>query len=214
MPSNVLVASGGAEGQPQAKLIDFGIARAVDDLQMTQTGMIVGTAHYIAPEQAAGQPVTPSADLYAVGVVLFEMLTGRLPFEGDQPVAIALQHVNDDPPAVSIVNPTVPRDLEDVVMRALAKSPEQWFADAEEFIGALQTVRQRILSGAPVPPPGATVGAAVVAPRLPLSGISRERPPPSAIRTRAPGWKTTSAPCTIAARSTASSSRPRWPGPA
>lgn len=148
-PQNVLV---GPEGE--LKVADFGIARAVDDLQMTQTGMIVGTAHYIAPEQAAGQPVTPSADLYAVGVVLFEMLTGRLPFEGDQPVAIALQHVNDDPPAVSIVNPHVPRDLEDVVMRALAKSPEQRFADAEEFVGALQAVRQRILSGAPVPERG------------------------------------------------------------
>lgn len=156
-PQNVLV---GPEGE--LKVADFGIARAVDDLQMTQTGMIVGTAHYIAPEQAAGQPVTPSADLYAVGVVLFEMLTGRLPFEGDQPVAIALQHVNDDPPAVSIVNPTVPRDLEDVVMRALAKSPEQRFADAEEFIGALQAVRQRILSGAPVPESGGSWAAAPV----------------------------------------------------
>ncbi|MBF6621806.1 MAG: Stk1 family PASTA domain-containing Ser/Thr kinase [Patulibacter sp.] len=153
-PQNVLV---GPDGE--LKVADFGIARAVDDLQMTQTGMIVGTAHYIAPEQAAGQPVTPAADLYAVGVVLFEMLTGRLPFEGDQPVAIALQHVNDDPPAVSIVNPNVPRDLEDVVMRALAKSPEERFADAEEFIGALQTVRQRILSGAPVPEPGVAAAA-------------------------------------------------------
>lgn len=156
-PQNVLV---GPEGE--LKVADFGIARAVDDLQMTQTGMIVGTAHYIAPEQAAGQPVTPSADLYAVGVVLFEMLTGRLPFEGDQPVAIALQHVNDDPPAVSIVNPSVPADLEDVVMRALAKSPEQRFSDAEEFIGALQAVRQRILSGAPVPESGSAWAAAPV----------------------------------------------------
>ncbi len=148
-PQNVLV---GPDGE--LKVTDFGIARAVDDLQMTQTGMIVGTAHYIAPEQASGQPVTPVADLYAVGVVLFEMLTGRLPFEGDQPVAIALQHVNDDPPALSIVNPSVPADLEEVVMRALSKSPDQRFADAEEFVGALQTVRQRILSGAPVPEPG------------------------------------------------------------
>ncbi len=156
-PQNVLV---GPEGE--LKVADFGIARAVDDLQMTQTGMIVGTAHYIAPEQAAGQPVTPSADLYAVGVVLFEMLTGRLPFEGDQPVAVALQHVNDDPPAVSIVNPSVPADLEDVVMRALAKSPEQRFGDAEEFIGALQTVRQRIISGAPVPESGGAWAAAPV----------------------------------------------------
>lgn len=154
-PQNVLV---GPEGE--LKVADFGIARAVDDLQMTQTGMIVGTAHYIAPEQAAGQPVTPSADLYAVGVVLFEMLTGRLPFEGDQPVAIALQHVNDDPPAVSIVNPSVPADLEDVVMRALAKSPDARFADAEEFISALQRVRQRILSGAPVPESGSSWAAA------------------------------------------------------
>jgi serine/threonine-protein kinase len=145
-PQNVLV---GPEGD--LKVVDFGIARAVDDLQMTQTGMIVGTAHYLSPEQASGQPITPSADLYAVGVVLFEMLTGRMPFDGDQPVAIALKHVNEDPPALSIVNPDVPADLEYVVLRAMAKQPEDRFEDAEEFIAALQGVRHRIVSGAPVP---------------------------------------------------------------
>lgn len=145
-PQNVLV---GPEGD--LKVVDFGIARAVDDLQMTQTGMIVGTAHYLSPEQASGQPITPSADLYAVGVVLFEMLTGRMPFDGDQPVAIALKHVNEDPPALSIVNPAVPADLEYVVLRAMSKQPEDRFEDAEEFIAALQGVRHRIVSGAPVP---------------------------------------------------------------
>lgn len=145
-PQNVLV---GPDGD--LKVADFGIARAVDDLQMTQTGMIVGTAHYLSPEQASGQPITPSADLYAVGVVLFEMLTGRMPFDGDQPVAIALKHVNEDPPALSIVNPDVPADLEYVVLRAMSKRPEDRFEDAEEFIAALQGVRHRIVSGAPVP---------------------------------------------------------------
>jgi serine/threonine-protein kinase len=145
-PQNVLV---GPEGD--LKVVDFGIARAVDDLQMTQTGMIVGTAHYLSPEQASGQPITPSADLYAVGVVLFEMLTGRMPFDGDQPVAIALKHVNEDPPALSIVNPAVPADLEYVVLKAMAKQPEDRFEDAEDFIAALQGVRHRIVSGAPVP---------------------------------------------------------------
>jgi serine/threonine-protein kinase len=145
-PQNVLV---GPDGD--LKVVDFGIARAVDDLQMTQTGMIVGTAHYLSPEQASGQPITPSADLYAVGVVLFEMLTGRMPFDGDQPVAIALKHVNEDPPALSIVNPEVPADLEYVVLKAMSKQPEDRFEDAEEFIAALQGVRHRIVSGAPVP---------------------------------------------------------------
>ncbi|WP_319954604.1 Stk1 family PASTA domain-containing Ser/Thr kinase [Patulibacter brassicae] len=148
-PQNVLV---GPDGQ--LKVADFGIARAVDDLQMTQTGMIVGTAHYLSPEQASGQNITPAADLYAVGVVLFEMLTGRLPFDGDQPVAIALKHVNEDPPALSVVNPAVPADLEAVVMRALAKSVDDRFADAEEFIAALQGVRHRIVSGEPEPERG------------------------------------------------------------
>lgn len=148
-PQNILV---GPDGD--LKVADFGIARAIDDLQMTQTGMIVGTAHYLSPEQASGQAITPSADLYAVGVVLFEMLTGRMPFEGDQPVAIALKHVNEEPPALSVVNPDVPADLEYVVMRALAKVPEERYADAEEFIAALQAVRHRIVSGAPVPEHG------------------------------------------------------------
>lgn len=159
-PQNVLV---GPEGD--LKVVDFGIARAVDDLQMTQTGMIVGTAHYLSPEQASGQPITPSADLYAVGVVLFEMLTGRMPFDGDQPVAIALKHVNEDPPALSVVNPAVPADLEYVVLKAMAKQPEDRFEDAEEFIAALQGVRHRIVSGAPVPaqPALAAASAASIA---------------------------------------------------
>ncbi|WP_022930094.1 Stk1 family PASTA domain-containing Ser/Thr kinase [Patulibacter americanus] len=145
-PQNVLV---GPDGD--LKVADFGIARAIDDLQMTQTGMIVGTAHYLSPEQASGLPVAPSADLYAVGVVLFEMLTGRMPFDGDQPVAIALKHVNEEPPALSIVNPNVPADLEYVVLKAMSKQPEDRFEDAEDFIAALQSVRHRIVSGAPVP---------------------------------------------------------------
>lgn len=157
-PQNVLV---GPDGD--LKVADFGIARAVDDLQMTQTGMIVGTAHYLSPEQASGQPITTSADLYAVGVVLFEMLTGRMPFDGDQPVAIALKHVNEDPPALSIVNPEVPADLEYVVLKAMEKQPEDRFEDAEEFIAALQGVRHRIVSGAPVPAQPALAAAQAVA---------------------------------------------------
>ncbi|WP_051471110.1 Stk1 family PASTA domain-containing Ser/Thr kinase [Patulibacter minatonensis] len=159
-PQNVLV---GPDGD--LKVADFGIARAVDDLQMTQTGMIVGTAHYLSPEQASGQPITPSADLYAVGVVLFEMLTGRMPFDGDQPVAIALKHVNEDPPALSIVNPEIPADLEYVVLKAMSKQPEDRFEDAEEFVAALQAVRHRIVSGAPVPaqPALAAANAAALA---------------------------------------------------
>ncbi|MGE4425602.1 MAG: Stk1 family PASTA domain-containing Ser/Thr kinase [Solirubrobacteraceae bacterium] len=145
-PQNVLVASDGT-----LKVADFGIARAVDDLQMTQTGMIVGTAHYLSPEQASGQPITPGADLYAVGVVLFEMLTGRMPFDGEQPVAIALKHVNEPPPALSVVNADVPADLERVVLCALEKRPDDRFADADEFLNALQVVRHRIATGAPVP---------------------------------------------------------------
>jgi serine/threonine-protein kinase len=164
-PQNVLV---GPDGD--LKVADFGIARAVDDLQMTQTGMIVGTAHYLSPEQASGQAITPSADLYSVGVVLFEMLTGRMPFDGDQPVAIALKHVNEDPPALSVVNPDVPADLEYVVLKAMSKQPEDRFEDAEEFIGALQAVRHRIVSGAPVPAQPALTAAAGAAGLLQPTG--------------------------------------------
>ena len=130
-PHNVMLDSEG-----RVKVTDFGIARAGAS-DMTETGSIMGTAQYLSPEQAQGHAVTASSDLYSIGVMLFELLTGRVPFDGESPVTIALRHVSEPPPAPSQLNPAVPPALDAVVLRALAKDPRERFADADEFIAAL-----------------------------------------------------------------------------
>ena len=116
-PQNVIL---DAEGQ--AKVADFGIARAANS-EMTQTGAIVGTVQYLSPEQAQGQPVDRRSDLYSAGVVLYELLTGRVPFDGEAPVSIALKHVSERPVPPSQLRPGIPPALEAVVLRALEKDP-------------------------------------------------------------------------------------------
>jgi serine/threonine-protein kinase len=129
-PGNVMVTDAG-----QVKVMDFGIARAVSDSSSTvaETTAIIGTAAYFSPEQAKGESVDARADLYSTGVVLYELLTGRTPFRGDSPVAVAYQHVSETPVAPSEVIATVPRTLDAVVLRALAKDPFQRYQDAASF---------------------------------------------------------------------------------
>src|SRR5215208_3789760 len=134
-PHNVIV---DAEGR--AKVTDFGIARAGSS-DMTETGSIMGTAQYLSPEQAQGHPVDARSDLYAVGVVLYELLTGRVPFDAESAVTIALKQVSEEPVPPSQYNPAISDQLEDVVMRALQKDPAFRFNDAEEFIVALEQAR-------------------------------------------------------------------------
>ncbi|TQK18036.1 serine/threonine-protein kinase [Microbacterium sp. SLBN-154] len=133
-PGNVMVTDAG-----QVKVMDFGIARAVSDSSSTvaETTQILGTAAYFSPEQAKGEPVDARADLYSTGVVLYELLTGRQPFRGDSPVAVAYQHVSETPLTPSEVVETVPRALDTVVLRALAKDPFQRYQDAAGFREAL-----------------------------------------------------------------------------
>lgn len=133
-PGNVMVT-----GQGQVKVMDFGIARAVSDSSSTvaETTAIIGTASYFSPEQAKGEPVDARADLYSAGVVLYELLTGRTPFRGDTPVAVAYQHVSEAPVPPSELVGTVPRSLDAAVLRALAKDPFQRFPDAAAFREAL-----------------------------------------------------------------------------
>jgi len=133
-PGNVMVTGAG-----QVKVMDFGIARAVSDSSSTvaETTAIIGTASYFSPEQAKGEPVDARADLYSAGVVLYELLTGRAPFRGDTPVAVAYQHVSEAPVAPSELVGTVPRSLDAIVLRALAKDPFQRFQDAVSFREAL-----------------------------------------------------------------------------
>ena len=130
-PHNVML-----DDEGRVKVTDFGIARAGAS-DMTETGSIMGTAQYLSPEQAQGHAVTPASDIYSIGVMLFELLTGRVPFEGESPVTIALRHVSEPPPPPSRLNPRVSPALDAVVLRALAKDPRDRFADADEFIAAL-----------------------------------------------------------------------------
>jgi serine/threonine-protein kinase len=159
-PHNVIVDAEGC-----AKVTDFGIARAGAS-DMTETGSIMGTAQYLSPEQAQGRPVSAQSDLYSIGIVLYELLTGRVPFDGDSPVTIALKQVSEAPVPPSALNPDVPPALEAVVLRALEKEPSARYQDAESFADALHAA----LDAPAGPPPrrratGAhTVAAAPVAP--------------------------------------------------
>jgi serine/threonine-protein kinase len=132
-PANVIIGTDG-----RAKVTDFGIARAIGDSTLTATGSMLGTAHYLSPEQAVGSPVTPASDIYSAGIVLYEMLTGSVPFTGDSAVAVAMQHVSEEVPAPSSVNKNVSPTLDAVVKRATAHDPGARFAGADAMIDALR----------------------------------------------------------------------------
>jgi eukaryotic-like serine/threonine-protein kinase len=159
-PHNVLV---DAEGR--LKVTDFGIARAGAS-QMTEAGSIIGTAQYLSPEQAKGAPVDQTSDLYSVGVVLYELLTGVVPFSGDTPVEIAMKHLSAMPEPPSAKRAEIPRDLDLVVLRALAKDPADRYQSAEEMEADLA----RVARGASVSPATEEAATAIIS-----------RPPPSAI---------------------------------
>ena len=165
-PQNVLIPEGG-----EAKMTDFGIARSLDLEGLTQTGSVVGTSHYIAPEQARGLPVDERTDVYSLGTVLFELLTGEVPFEGDNFVAVALRHVNELPPAVRGRRPDVSPRLEAAVLRAMAKDPADRFASMRELGAELEACRAElgpdtehdatmVVPAPPVPAPPIRVPAA------------------------------------------------------
>src|SRR5213595_3564980 len=169
-PHNVLV---GPEGR--LKVTDFGIARSGAS-EMTEVGSIIGTAQYLSPEQARGAPVDPTSDLYSVGVVLFELLTGQVPFTGDTPLEIAMKHLSEPPKPPSELRPEVPHDLDSVVLRALAKDPSERYASAEEMDADLK----RVLDGLPVGEDTAAAATAV------LSGAGAMAAAPTSIIARPP----------------------------
>jgi beta-lactam-binding protein with PASTA domain len=140
-PQNVIV-----DDSDHAKVTDFGIARAGAS-DMTETGSIMGTAQYLSPEQAQGHAVSERSDLYSIGIVLYEMLTGRLPFDAEAAVTIALKHVSESPAPPSSINPAIPPELEQVVLWTLNKDPADRPADAEQLMGALEQCKAAILSG-------------------------------------------------------------------
>jgi beta-lactam-binding protein with PASTA domain len=148
-PGNIMITPAG-----QVKVTDFGIARAFggDDDELTQTGSVMGTASYFSPEQAQGKPVDPRSDLYSLGVVLFEMVTGEPPFTGASPVSIAYKHVQEPAPAASSVNPSVPAPLEAIIGRLLAKNPDHRYPSAEDVRADLRRFRegQPLVGAAPM----------------------------------------------------------------
>jgi serine/threonine-protein kinase len=145
-PGNVLITRSGT-----VKVTDFGIARAGASDALTQTGSVMGTATYFSPEQAQGQPVDGRSDVYSLGVVLYEIVTGSVPFTGDTPVAVAYKHVREDAVAPSRQNPEVPPDLEQIILTAMAKDPDARYQTADDMrADLLRFVRGRPLAAAPV----------------------------------------------------------------
>jgi beta-lactam-binding protein with PASTA domain/predicted nucleic acid-binding protein len=191
-PHNVIL-----DEEGRAKVTDFGIARAGAS-DMTLTGSIMGTAQYLSPEQAQGHAVSAASDVYAVGIVLYELLTGAVPFDGETAVTIALKQVSVAPASPSVLAPAVPAALDAVVLRALAKDPAQRFADADEFIAALEHVRRTLPAGAgggapttpagngPVAPPFAS--AALLLPMEGPAGAAADDDPDAAARRRRRKW--------------------------
>ncbi|MCX4982009.1 protein kinase [Streptomyces sp. NBC_00572] len=166
-PGNVMTTKRGV-----VKVMDFGIARAMQSgvTSMTQTGMVVGTPQYLSPEQALGRAVDARSDLYSVGIMLFQLLTGRLPFDADSPLAIAYAHVQEEPVAPSTVNRSVTPAMDALVARALRKNPNERFPSAASMrdeclrvLSAGQTGAPMIVQGGPVSS-GAGVGSAVFPP--------------------------------------------------
>ncbi|MGW5640612.1 protein kinase domain-containing protein [Streptomyces sp. NPDC003832] len=166
-PGNVMVTKRGV-----VKVMDFGIARAMQSgvTSMTQTGMVVGTPQYLSPEQALGRGVDARSDLYSVGIMLFQLVTGRLPFEADSPLAIAYAHVQEEPVAPSSVNRSLPPAVDALVARALRKNPNERFPSAEAMrdeclrvASSFQAAAPNIVPGSPTAS-GAGVGSAVFPP--------------------------------------------------
>ena len=169
-PHNILITGSG-----DVKVTDFGIARAASSSTMTRTGHILGTAHYISPEQAMGEPVGPPSDLYSLGVVLYEMLTGEMPFDADTPLGIAMKHVNGHLVPPQVLKPEIPDGINAVTVRLLQKDPADRYTSDDELIEDLE----RVIAG--LDPSGATTEMATSVLPAQTARLATT-PPPQAVR--------------------------------
>src|SRR5437016_774097 len=180
-PQNVLVGRGGS-----IKLTDFGIASVYKDInaeRLTTTGMTLGTVQYYAPERAQGEIVSPAADVYALGIVMYEMLTGHPPFDGDSPVAVAMQHIQDVPTPPSHVNTNISPALEEIILRCLEKVPEMRFRDGSQLARALESLSDAEFAETTPPATGPQQAPGGQIPARPINSgraaLQGEQPPTS-----------------------------------
>jgi eukaryotic-like serine/threonine-protein kinase len=171
-PGNILLTSSG-----RALVTDFGISRAIADAAMTVTGTTIGSVHYFSPEQAAGEEVGPPSDIYALGIVIYQMLSGRRPFEGDSAAGVALKRLNEPPPPLSTGIHPIPAALEAVVMKALARDPAKRYPDAAAFAQALRTWQSGEETATMVAP-AAVAAVAVTPPPLTPEPVPETAPAP------------------------------------
>lgn len=169
-PQNVIV-----DGEGRPRLTDFGIARVEGSDGLTQTRSVLGTAHYLSPEQARGERVDHRSDLYSLGVALYEMLTGRVPFDGDTAVAVAMKHVSEQPTLPRELNPGISPDAEAVVLKLMAKAPDRRYQTGGELRADIEAVREGRVAGAMM---GATIaiGAADTRAQTKAGAVAAERP--------------------------------------
>ena len=133
-PQNIMIQENG-----EIKITDFGIAMALNNTQLTQTNSVMGSVHYLPPEQASGKGSTVKSDIYSMGIMFFELLTGKLPFKGDNAVEIALKQIKDDIPSVREINPSIPQSIENIVLKATAKNPKNRYSSCKEMHDDLET---------------------------------------------------------------------------
>ncbi len=133
-PQNIMIKESGL-----VKITDFGIAMALNNAQLTQTNSVMGSVHYLPPEQASGKGSTIRSDIYSLGILMFEMLTGKCPFKGDSAVEIALKHMKEPLPSVREINPVVPQSVENIVLKAAAKNPKNRYRDVREMADDIET---------------------------------------------------------------------------